>query len=68
MIPAISQTGVTVLLENIFWDVGGKSYDATCANPDEAAGLIDRLNELAGFEAFSDFNKLYRLGTEGRRL
>ena len=52
MISAIRETGVTVLLENIFWDVDGKPYDATCANPDEAAGLIDRLNEIAGFEAF----------------
>ena len=52
MISAIRETGVTVLLENIFWDVGGKPYDATCANPDEAAGLIDILNGIAGCEAF----------------
>ena len=52
MIPALRKTGVVVLLENIFWDVRGKSYDATCSDPDEAAGLIDRLNEIAGYEAF----------------
>ena len=69
MIPALHKTGVKVLLENIFWDVCGKSYDATCSDPDEAAGLIDKLNEIAGCEAFGlcfdvGHNNLLRWGME----
>lgn len=52
MIPALRETGVTVLLENLFWDVGGKSYNATCSDPEEAVKLIDTLNEMAGKECF----------------
>ena len=52
MIPALRETGVTVLLENIFWNVEEKAYNATCSDPDEAAMLIDTLNEMAGKECF----------------
>lgn len=52
MIPSLLETGVMVLLENIFWDVEGKAYDATCSDSCEAADLIDKLNEIAGYEAF----------------
>lgn len=52
MIPTLKETGVMVLLENLFWDHDGKSYDATCADPDEAAELLDTLNDMAGTTCF----------------
>ena len=52
MISAIKETGVMVLLENIFWDLDEKFYDATCSDPDEAVELIDTLNDIAGEECF----------------
>ena len=52
MIPAIKETGVMVLLENLFWDHDGKFYDATCSDPSEAAELLDMLNAMAGSECF----------------
>ena len=52
MIPIIKETGVMVLLENLFWDHDGASYDATCSDPHEAAELLDLLNAKAGAECF----------------
>lgn len=52
LIPAAKETGVTVLLEDLFGDYRGQIYQGHCANPHEAADFIDRLNDEAGFEAF----------------
>lgn len=53
LIPTIKETGVTVLLENLFTSFGGVHFIAgTCADPYEAVKYIDSLNELAGQECF----------------
>ena len=52
MISTLKETGVTVLLENLFWCYNEKSYDATCADPKEAVEIIDKLNLIAGADCF----------------
>ncbi len=53
LIPAAKETGVTVLLEDLFGSYRGKVYQGHCAEPHEAADFIDRLNDEAGCEAFA---------------
>lgn len=52
LIPAAKETGVTILLENLFTSRRGLRFDGHCARPREAAEYIDHLNALAGAECF----------------
>lgn len=61
LIPALAETRkgegvpVTVCLENLFSrydDLGRGFREGSCADPYEAAGMIDMLNAEAGFEGF----------------
>lgn len=52
LIPTALETGVMILLENLFVTIDGKRYAGTCANPAEAVKYIDSLNEIAGKEVF----------------
>ncbi|MCI8623967.1 MAG: sugar phosphate isomerase/epimerase [Provencibacterium sp.] len=52
LIPLLSETNVTVCLENLFATVDGRHFEGTCSNPQEAVRLIDTLNERAGKECF----------------
>ena len=51
LIPTLQKTNVTVCLENLFVSKGGLTA-GHCANPYEAAKLIDELNAAAGKECF----------------
>lgn len=53
LIPAAKETGVTILLENLFTSFKGRYvYAGTCSDPHEAVKYIDSLNGLAGKECF----------------
>lgn len=52
LIPAALETGVTILLENLFTSYDGKRYAGTCCDPYDAIAYIDTLNEMAGRECF----------------
>ncbi len=57
LIPALRETGVVICLENLFDGTNRSARGVTlqagpCANPDEAAEHIDRLNQAAGQECF----------------
>ncbi len=52
LIPTALETGVMILLENLFINYEEKRYAGTCCNPYEAIEYIDKLNELAGKECF----------------
>ena len=54
LIPKAKETGVCVLLENLFTRVGKRHIaDGCCSDPREAVELIDRLNEKAGEKLFA---------------
>lgn len=46
------ENGVTICLENMFRGYKGKWMTGTCGDPEWAAALVDRLNELAGERVF----------------
>lgn len=52
LIPAAKETGVTVLLENLFFSRKGLRFNGHCADPRDAAAFIDHLNSIAGEECF----------------
>ena len=57
LIPVLRETGVTVCLENLFvsgarGNRGQGYWPGHCSDAQEAAALIDRLNEAAGQESF----------------
>ncbi len=52
LMPALKEGGVTVCLENLFTRRAKTFEQGHCAVPEEAAALIDRLNEEAGKECF----------------
>ena len=53
LIPAAKETGVTVLLENLFTSYDRKYIlSGTCSDPHEANEYIDTLNAMAGRECF----------------
>ena len=52
LIDTVRETGVMVLLENLFFGFKGSHYQGHCAVPSAAAAYIDKLNDKAGFEAF----------------
>ena len=52
LIPTALETGVTILLENLFTTFEQKRYAGTCSQADEAVAYIDTLNDLAGKECF----------------
>ena len=54
LIPTAIETGVMVLLENLFvFDpVNRREYEGTCSNAYDAISYIDTLNEIAGRECF----------------
>jgi sugar phosphate isomerase/epimerase len=45
--------GVTVCLENMWADKGGRIFDSSCSDPYEACDYIDTLNDMAGEELFA---------------
>ena len=52
LIPMLKDNNVTVCLETLFTRRGKDFVEGTCSDPHEAVSCIDRLNELAGREAF----------------
>ena len=52
LIPVLRETRVTVCLENLFTRYGRQIIEGACADPREAAALLDRLNQEAGKECF----------------
>ena len=52
LIDTAKETGVTVLLENLFATTNGRRYAGVCADAHEAIEYIDTLNEKAGCECF----------------
>lgn len=54
LIPTALETGVMILLENLFVTDGSnnRKYAATCSDPYDAIAYIDTLNEIAGSECF----------------
>lgn len=52
LIPAALESGVTVLLENLFTNCNNRKFAGACSDPFEAASYIDALNEEAGKEIF----------------
>ena len=52
LIPTALESGVTILLENLFTNCNNRKFSAACSNPHEAVAYIDTLNEMAGREIF----------------
>ncbi len=54
LIPTALETGVMILLENLFaFDpINRREYAGTCSDPYDAIAYIDTLNEMAGRECF----------------
>ena len=52
LIPVLRETRVTVCLENLFTRYGRQIIEGACADPREAAALMDCLNQEAGKECF----------------
>jgi sugar phosphate isomerase/epimerase len=52
LIDVLQKTDVTVCLENLFTHSGDVQYVGVCGDPHEARDEIDRLNALAGKNAF----------------
>lgn len=52
LIPAAKRLNLTVCLENMFWDQNGHLTEGVCSDFEEAAAMIDELNEFAGEELF----------------
>lgn len=52
LIPLLKQHHVGVCLENLYEGIQGRITDGPCANPQEAIGYVDVLNEEAGEELF----------------
>jgi len=52
LIPTAKQTGVTVLLENLFATTNNRRYAGVCSNPYDAIEYIDTLNQMAKEECF----------------
>lgn len=52
LIEKAKETGVLVLLENLFTGYDGSIREGHCTNEYEAVAYIDHLNELAGCECF----------------
>ena len=53
MIDTARRFGVTVCLENMWADKGGRIFDSSCSDPYEACDYIDTLNDMAGEELFA---------------
>ena len=52
LIPTLKETNVTVCLENLFAGGGSGLVSGVCADPREAAEMIDAYNNIAGKECF----------------
>ncbi len=52
LISVAKETGVMILMENLFMSEGGRPMSGTCSSPHEAVRYIDELNALAGQECF----------------
>lgn len=52
LIPTALESGVMILLENLFTNCNNRKFTAACSDPHEAASYIDTLNEIAGREVF----------------
>ncbi|MBR7098777.1 MAG: sugar phosphate isomerase/epimerase [Clostridia bacterium] len=52
LIPTALETGVMVLLENLFTNCNNRKFSGVCSDPHEAVSYIDTLNEMAGKEVF----------------
>ena len=52
LIPALLETDVVVLLENLITSTPNGAIPAVCCDAEEAVGYIDALNEKAGKECF----------------
>ena len=54
LIPTALETGVMILLENLFVTdpLNSRKYAGTCCDPYDAIAYIDTLNEMAGSECF----------------
>ena len=52
LIPTALESGVTILLENLFTNCNNRKFAGACSDPHEAVLYIDTLNEIAGKEIF----------------
>ncbi len=52
LIPLLNQYKVKICLENLYEGVGNRITEGVCADPQDAADYIDRLNAIAGKELF----------------
>ena len=52
LIPLLKERGVRLCLENLYESIGGRLVEGVCANPLDAIGYIDTLNNEAGEELF----------------
>ncbi|MBQ3074929.1 MAG: sugar phosphate isomerase/epimerase, partial [Clostridia bacterium] len=52
LIPTALESGVMILLENLFTNCNNRKFSAVCSDPHEAVSYIDTLNEIAGREVF----------------
>lgn len=52
LIPFLQEHHVGICVENLYTSIGGRITDGPCADPQEAIGYVDVLNEEAGEELF----------------
>jgi len=52
LIPTALESGVMILMENLFTNCNRRKFSGVCSDPDEAIDYIDTLNEIAGREIF----------------
>ncbi|MDD6193874.1 MAG: sugar phosphate isomerase/epimerase [Lachnospiraceae bacterium] len=52
LIPFLKEHHVGICVENLYTGIGPRTVEGPCANPQEAIGYIDVLNEEAGEELF----------------
>lgn len=52
LIPTALESGVTILLENLFTNCNNRKFAGACSDPHEAVSYIDTLNDIAGREIF----------------
>ena len=52
MIDTAKRFGVTICLENMWAEKGGRIFDSSCSDPYEACNYVDTLNDMAGEEIF----------------
>jgi len=52
IVPLLNKYGVGVCIENLKGNVGGRTTDGICCDPEEAIYYVETLNEYAGKELF----------------